>query len=105
MKKIIGSIVLLVGAISAKAQSGNVVVFIPKTNSCYEAGAISTSGQGNILELKIVAAEPVEATPDRMKLASDCQKGEFISDETNGGTHNVSCDESVATTCFCTGIK
>lgn len=105
MKNFAFIICLLVFGTTAKAQSGKVVVYIPKTNVCYEASEVGTSTNGTTLTLKMADAVLVETTEERTKLANDCTKGEFTNDNSNGGTHNIECDESVATTCFCTGVK
>lgn len=105
MKKILFAFGCVLMATAAKAQSQNTVVYVPKTNTCYEASGISSSSNGQTLTLQIYNATRVEPTRDRLKLASDCQRGEFINDNTQGGTHNVECDVTVNSTCFCTGVK
>lgn len=92
-------------ATAAKAQSQNTVVYIPEINTCYEASGISSSSNGQTLTLQIFDATRVEPTRDRLRLANDCTRGEFVNDNTQGGTHNVDCDVTVNATCFCTGVK
>ena len=108
MKKkcfVVGCVVAIASTLTAQVKAGKVVVFIPQTNACYEASAISTSSDGKTLTLKMKDAVEVKPTADRMKLANACTKGEFRNDDVHGGTHNVECDVTVAVTCFCTGVK
>jgi hypothetical protein len=105
MKKVLIVCGIAIIGYSSKAQTGKVVVYIPKTNTCYEAGAISSAVNRTTLTLKISNAFAVEPTAALVKSASSCTKGEFRSDDTHGGTHNVECDQTVAQTCFCTGVK
>ncbi|HLF52338.1 MAG TPA: hypothetical protein VI621_08600 [Flavobacterium sp.] len=86
-----------------KAQEGKTIVYIPKLNTCFEAAAISTSIEGNILTLKMEEAVKVEPTKERIMSASMCQKGAVIDVKNASGTYSVSCDSSVATTCLCVG--
>jgi len=104
MKKILIATACIL-AVQAKAQTGKTVVYIPATNACYEASSISTVSNGGILTLTINDAVAATPTSERIKVASSCTKGEFRNDDSHGGTHNVDCDETVATTCFCTGKK
>lgn len=105
MKKILIVFGFAIAGFSTQAQTSKIVVFIPKTNICYEASDISTSSNGKTTTLKIGNAISVEPTPERLAVANDCQKGEFQNDDSHGGTHNVTCDETVNATCFCTGVK
>ena len=105
MKKILFLFVCMIAAASSKAQSQNRVVYIPATQACYLASGISTATNGNVLTLTIYNAVGVPRTPQRVQMASECTRGEFINDNTQGGTHNVECDTTVNATCFCTGAK
>ena len=105
MKKVLIICGIAIIGFSARAQTGKVVVYIPKTNACYQAGAISSSVNGTTLTLKMSNSVAVEPNAELLKLASSCTKGEFRNDDTRGGTHNVECDQTVAQTCFCTGVK
>lgn len=97
--------ICVVAAVSAKAQSQNTVVYIPETQTCYLASGVSCSTNGNLLTLSIYNAVGVPVTQQRLSLATDCTRGEFVNDDTHGGTHNVECDTTVNATCFCTGAK
>ena len=105
MKKMFFVFGCVLVAATVKAQSQNTVVYIPATSACYLSSGTSTSSNGQTLTLSIYNAIGVEPTRDRLKMANDCQRGEFINDNTQGGTHNVDCDVTVNATCFCTGVK
>lgn len=105
MKKILIAFGCLLACVSAKAQSQKTVVYIPTTNVCYESTGISVVSNGQTLTLKINNATRVDPTRGRLMSASDCTRGEFRNDDTQGGTHTIDCDVTVNATCFCTGVK
>ncbi|HLF52319.1 hypothetical protein [Flavobacterium sp.] len=109
MKKILfafGCVIAFGSAIKAQESKGGIVVYIPKTNTCFEASSTSISKEGSTLSLTIKDAIQVEPTKDRIMSASACNKGAVIDvKDEGGGNHTINCDSSVATTCFCTGAK
>ena len=106
MKKIVIVLACILGGITAKAQSQQtVVVYLPATGACYEATGTSATTNGNYLFLSIFNGVPVNPTRERIKVASNCTKGEVRDVRDEFGTYKVECDEDVNVTCFCTGVK